>query len=127
LAQYIGCLEVKIICIKTFYGSCQAILGDATSLGYFVSLKLNWFCSLVKLNHTFGTSSLFIVLFSPLPSPLTIHTFIVISSFICIERGGTKVYNFFVQVVLLESRDRLGGRIHTDYSFGFPVDLGASW
>ncbi|CAK9324405.1 unnamed protein product [Citrullus colocynthis] len=31
------------------------------------------------------------------------------------------------QVTLLESRDRLGGRIHTDYSFGFPVDLGASW
>ncbi|XP_004303904.1 PREDICTED: probable polyamine oxidase 2 [Fragaria vesca subsp. vesca] len=31
------------------------------------------------------------------------------------------------QVVLLESRDRLGGRVHTDYSFGFPIDLGASW
>lgn len=31
------------------------------------------------------------------------------------------------QVVLLESRDRIGGRVHTDYSFGFPVDLGASW
>ncbi|KAJ7960594.1 Polyamine oxidase-like protein [Quillaja saponaria] len=31
------------------------------------------------------------------------------------------------QVVLLESRERLGGRVHTDYSFGFPVDLGASW
>ncbi|KAJ8753369.1 hypothetical protein K2173_019768 [Erythroxylum novogranatense] len=31
------------------------------------------------------------------------------------------------QVVLLESRDRLGGRVITDYSFGFPVDLGASW
>lgn len=33
----------------------------------------------------------------------------------------------FDQVTLLESRDRLGGRIHTDYTFGFPVDLGASW
>jgi len=31
------------------------------------------------------------------------------------------------QVVVLESRDRIGGRVHTDYSFGFPVDLGASW
>ncbi|KAK2985588.1 hypothetical protein RJ640_002110, partial [Escallonia rubra] len=30
------------------------------------------------------------------------------------------------QVILLESRDRVGGRVHTDYSFGFPVDLGAS-
>ncbi|AES70872.1 putative oxidoreductase [Medicago truncatula] len=31
------------------------------------------------------------------------------------------------KVTLLESRDRLGGRIHTDYSFGCPVDMGASW
>ncbi|GMI68494.1 polyamine oxidase 2 [Hibiscus trionum] len=32
-----------------------------------------------------------------------------------------------IQVTVLESRDRIGGRVHTDYSFGFPVDLGASW
>ncbi|XP_009376939.2 polyamine oxidase 2 [Pyrus x bretschneideri] len=32
-----------------------------------------------------------------------------------------------IQVVLLESRDRVGGRVCTDYSFGFPIDLGASW
>ncbi|XP_044492295.1 polyamine oxidase 2-like [Mangifera indica] len=31
------------------------------------------------------------------------------------------------KVVLLESRDRIGGRVNTDYSFGFPIDLGASW
>lgn len=31
------------------------------------------------------------------------------------------------QVVLLESRDRIGGRVCTNYSFGFPVDMGASW
>ncbi|KAL0674529.1 hypothetical protein Bca4012_002510 [Brassica carinata] len=30
------------------------------------------------------------------------------------------------QVTVLESRDRIGGRVHTDSSFGFPVDLGAS-
>lgn len=33
----------------------------------------------------------------------------------------------FLQVTLLESRSRLGGRVHTDYSFGCPVDMGASW
>ncbi|KAE8709979.1 putative polyamine oxidase 4 [Hibiscus syriacus] len=32
-----------------------------------------------------------------------------------------------IQVTVLESRDRIGGRVHTNYSFGFPVDLGASW
>ncbi|WMV17990.1 hypothetical protein MTR67_011375 [Solanum verrucosum] len=35
--------------------------------------------------------------------------------------------NAYFKVLLLESRDRLGGRIHTDNSFGCPVDLGASW
>ncbi|GMI74036.1 polyamine oxidase 4 [Hibiscus trionum] len=32
-----------------------------------------------------------------------------------------------LKVILLESRQRLGGRIHTDYTFGCPVDMGASW
>jgi monoamine oxidase len=31
------------------------------------------------------------------------------------------------QVVVLEGRDRIGGRMHTDRRAGFPVDLGASW
>ncbi|KAH7283152.1 hypothetical protein KP509_35G064300 [Ceratopteris richardii] len=31
------------------------------------------------------------------------------------------------QVTILESRDRIGGRIDTNYEFGFPVDMGASW
>lgn len=31
------------------------------------------------------------------------------------------------EVIVLESRDRIGGRVCTDYTFGFPVDLGASW
>ncbi|KAM0945229.1 putative oxidoreductase [Dioscorea sansibarensis] len=35
--------------------------------------------------------------------------------------------NASFNVTLLESRDRLGGRVHTDYSLGFPVDMGASW
>jgi monoamine oxidase len=30
-------------------------------------------------------------------------------------------------VTVLEGRDRIGGRIYTDRSLGFPVDLGASW
>ena len=49
-----------------------------------------------------------------------------ISSFILVVYLLLTVCNFF-KVVLLESRDRLGGRIHTDYSFGCPVDMGASW
>lgn len=30
-------------------------------------------------------------------------------------------------VILLEARDRIGGRIFTDRSWGMPLDLGASW
>jgi monoamine oxidase len=30
-------------------------------------------------------------------------------------------------VVVVEARDRVGGRLFTDRSLGFPVDLGASW
>lgn len=37
------------------------------------------------------------------------------------------LHNSNLEVVLLESRDRIGGRVYTDYSFGFPVDMGASW
>lgn len=35
--------------------------------------------------------------------------------------------NAAFQVVVLESRNRIGGRVDTDHSFGFPVDMGASW
>ena len=31
------------------------------------------------------------------------------------------------RVTVLEARDRIGGRIHTDRSAGFPIELGASW
>lgn len=32
-----------------------------------------------------------------------------------------------VDVVVVEGRDRIGGRVHTDRSLGVPLDLGASW
>lgn len=35
--------------------------------------------------------------------------------------------NSSFKVTVLESRDRIGGRIHTDNSFGCPIDMGASW
>ena len=43
--------------------------------------------------------------------------------------GSIRGPSFFVspQVVVLESRHRIGGRAHTDRKFGFPVDLGAAW
>lgn len=32
-----------------------------------------------------------------------------------------------VHVTIFEARDRIGGRTHTDESWGVPIDLGASW
>ena len=37
------------------------------------------------------------------------------------------LYDASIQVTVLESRDRVGGRVCTDYTLGFPIDLGASW
>lgn len=52
---------------------------------------------------------------------------IVIGSGISGISAAHVLNNSDFEVVLLESRDRIGGRIHTDYSFGCPVDMGASW
>jgi len=32
-----------------------------------------------------------------------------------------------VDVTILEARNRVGGRVHTDYSWGFPIEHGANW
>ncbi|XP_038697275.1 probable polyamine oxidase 4 [Tripterygium wilfordii] len=54
-------------------------------------------------------------------------TVIVIGGGISGLAAARILYDASFKVILLESRDRLGGRIHTDYSFGCPVDMGASW
>ena len=33
----------------------------------------------------------------------------------------------FKKIIVLEGRDRIGGRIVTDRSMGFPIDMGAAW
>ncbi|XP_022883777.1 probable polyamine oxidase 2 [Olea europaea var. sylvestris] len=52
---------------------------------------------------------------------------IVIGSGFAGIAAARALHDAMFQVIVLESRDRIGGRVHTDYSFGFPVDLGASW
>ncbi|XP_050228327.1 polyamine oxidase 2-like [Mercurialis annua] len=55
------------------------------------------------------------------------RTVIVIGGGMAGIAAARTLHDASFQVVLLESRDRLGGRVHTNYSFGFPIDLGASW
>ena len=41
--------------------------------------------------------------------------------------AGRLLHDSGFPVTVLEARDRLGGRIHTDHSLGVPLDLGAAW
>ena len=41
--------------------------------------------------------------------------------------AGSLLTKHGFDVTVLEARNRIGGRMHTDYSFGIPFDLGASW
>lgn len=58
------------------------------------------------------------------PAPPSV---IVIGAGISGIAAARALQNASFKVVVLESRDRLGGRIHTDYTFGCPIDMGASW
>ncbi|CAO2814153.1 unnamed protein product [Amaranthus hypochondriacus] len=52
---------------------------------------------------------------------------IVIGSGMAGIAAARALYDASIQVTVLESRDRVGGRVCTDYTLGFPIDLGASW
>ncbi|KAJ3692904.1 hypothetical protein LUZ60_011999 [Juncus effusus] len=58
------------------------------------------------------------------PSPPSV---IVIGAGISGIAAARALSNYSFKVTVLESRDRIGGRVHTDYSFGCPIDMGASW
>ncbi|XP_047335038.1 probable polyamine oxidase 4 [Impatiens glandulifera] len=60
-------------------------------------------------------------------SCISTPTVIVIGGGISGMAAAHILHNASLKVILLESRNRIGGRIHTDYSFGTPVDMGASW
>lgn len=61
------------------------------------------------------------------PHKVSAPSVIVIGGGISGVAAARALSNASFKVLLLESRDRLGGRIHTDYSFGCPIDMGASW
>ncbi|KAG8373543.1 hypothetical protein BUALT_Bualt11G0035500 [Buddleja alternifolia] len=59
--------------------------------------------------------------------PNSLPTVIVVGGGISGIAASRMLQNASFKVILLESQDRIGGRIHTDYSFGCPIDMGASW
>ena len=56
-----------------------------------------------------------------------IHDVIIIGAGVSGLAAAQKLLQQGLNVLVLEARDRLGGRIHTDRRLGFPVNLGASW
>ncbi len=54
-------------------------------------------------------------------------TVIVIGAGMAGLSAARRLHDEGVSVVVLEARDRVGGRIWTDRSLGIPVDMGASW
>ena len=56
-----------------------------------------------------------------------IHDVIVVGAGISGIAAADALQQSEYDVVVLEARDRIGGRINTDYSTGMALDLGASW
>ncbi|NJP12267.1 MAG: NAD(P)-binding protein [Leptolyngbyaceae cyanobacterium RU_5_1] len=52
---------------------------------------------------------------------------IIIGAGIAGLAAASKLQSNGHDVIVLEARDRIGGRIWTDRSLGFPIDLGATW
>ncbi|MBS1675418.1 MAG: FAD-dependent oxidoreductase [Actinobacteria bacterium] len=57
----------------------------------------------------------------------TQHDVIVVGAGMSGATAARALSDAGLRVVVLEGRDRVGGRMHTDRTAGFPVDLGASW
>lgn len=55
------------------------------------------------------------------------HTVIIVGAGIAGLAAASKLKTYGYDFVLLEGRDRVGGRIVTDDSLGVPLDIGASW
>ena len=52
---------------------------------------------------------------------------IVVGAGIAGLAAASRLQSFGYTVTVLEGRDRVGGRIHTDRGWGVPVELGAAW
>ncbi|WP_375448377.1 flavin monoamine oxidase family protein [uncultured Fibrella sp.] len=61
------------------------------------------------------------------PATAPTRTVIVVGAGIAGAAAAQALRQQGVQVIVLEARDRIGGRIHTDDSLGLPIELGANW
>ena len=55
------------------------------------------------------------------------HDVVVIGAGLAGLRCAVVLAERGLEVVVLEARDRIGGRVDTDRSWGVPIELGAAW
>lgn len=115
LRRLIHNLEYVAVCC--WYGVVEA-------RRYFVIIwfPLNWSLVILKKNEISGL--LLPTIERRCTSPPSV---VVIGGGISGVAAARALSNSSFNVTVLESRDRIGGRVHTDYSFGCPIDMGASW
>lgn len=120
-SDYVLCFPISylfitsILCIKLFKVCFQVAVISISKSGIYVKLTLEFLFCAALCYSTSETKSTF--------SP----SVIVIGAGFAGVAAARALHDASFEVIMLESRDRIGGRVHTDYSFGFPVDLGASW
>lgn len=64
---------------------------------------------------------------SPLAFAMQNYDVIVIGAGVSGLTAANKLHKAHKKVLILEAKDRLGGRVYTTYDWGFATDLGASW
>src|SRR3990167_1028706 len=58
---------------------------------------------------------------------MNVYDFIVIGAGVSGLAAASTLHKKNLNILVLEARNRMGGRVYTDHSFGLPLDLGASW
>ncbi|MFQ3581480.1 FAD-dependent oxidoreductase [Chloracidobacterium validum] len=77
--------------------------------------------------HVLATCSPFLALARSVAGRPVAGKVVVIGAGMAGLAAGRALADAGVEVKVLEARDYIGGRIHTDRSLGFPFDLGAAW
>ena len=58
---------------------------------------------------------------------MNVYDVIVIGAGVSGLAAASTLHKKNLNILVLEARNRMGGRVYTDHSFGLPLDLGASW
>ncbi|NJM08619.1 FAD-dependent oxidoreductase [Candidatus Gracilibacteria bacterium] len=87
----------------------------------------------MKKKHTISRRALFALMSAAMLPPITVNAqlrradVIVIGAGVAGLAAARKLRQANISAIVLEARTRVGGRVWTDRSWGYALDLGASW